>query len=287
MPKRKFLRLALVSSLALGTFVGPASTNAAKMGDTSSDSHVANALFVVKCGFSHTNRDDMIRLPGRPGRSHNHTYVGNKSTKANSTLATLRSAGTTCDRPGDNAAYWMPTLYSGNVPVMPEVAVAYYRRAIRARVTPFPQGFRMIAGNMMASVSQGRRIIAWVCAAPGATATRPFPTGGCPTRSRLFIRVNFPSCWDGRNLDSADHQSHVAYPTRSRCPKSRPVGVPALTLEYRYPAVPRGIPLALASGGRYSGHADFVNSWDRAALELLVDVCLNQRRACGALPIRE
>ena len=39
----------------------------------------------------------------------------------------------------------------------------------------------------------------------------------------------FPSCWDGKSLDSADHKSHMAYPTagaarrtiRSRCRRSR------------------------------------------------------------------
>ena len=45
-----------------------------------------------------------------PGKSHDHTFVGNTSTDASSTLASLQAAGTTCQRPSDKAAYWMPTL---------------------------------------------------------------------------------------------------------------------------------------------------------------------------------
>jgi hypothetical protein len=44
-------------------------------------------------------------------------------------------------------------------------------------------------------------------------------------------------CWDGKNLDSPDHQSHVAYPeigTFERggtCPKSHPVKIPQILYE--------------------------------------------------------
>jgi hypothetical protein len=44
----------------------------------------------------------------------------------------------------------------------------------------------------------------------------------------------FPSCWDGKNLDSDDHQSHVAFPTLVRdgdCPDSHPVRIPTLIIE--------------------------------------------------------
>ena len=37
----------------------------------------------------------------------------------------------------------------------------------------------------------------------------------------------------------------------------------------------------LASGGQYSGHADFVNAWNQAALSKLVASCLNRFRHCG------
>jgi hypothetical protein len=36
--------------------------------------------------------------------------------------------------------------------------------------------------------------------------------------------------------------------------------------------------------GQYSGHADFVNSWQQDGLQRLVDDCLNALRLCGPAP---
>lgn len=50
----------------------------------------------------------------------------------------------------------------------------------------------------------------------------------------LRVEIMFPSCWDGKNTDSEDHQSHVAYPDMvmsGNCPKSHPVSVPGLLFE--------------------------------------------------------
>ena len=41
-------------------------------------------------------------------------------------------------------------------------------------------------------------------------------------------------------------------------------------------------PVELSSGGQYSGHADFINTWDQAVLATLVTKCLNAYRHCGA-----
>jgi len=40
--------------------------------------------------------------------------------------------------------------------------------------------------------------------------TKNFPKSTCGGGWR--VTVTFPSCWDGKNLDSPDHRSHVAYP---------------------------------------------------------------------------
>jgi hypothetical protein len=36
----------------------------------------------------------------------------------------------------------------------------------------------------------------------------------CPGSSYLSAKITFPGCWDGKNLDSPDHRSHMAYPVR-------------------------------------------------------------------------
>ena len=64
---------------------------------------VPGTTFTSFCGFSHRNFDDMIVSPARPGAAHDHTYVGNRSTNAHSTLASLRRARTTCHRDADTA----------------------------------------------------------------------------------------------------------------------------------------------------------------------------------------
>lgn len=51
----------------------------------------------------------------------------------------------------------------------------------------------------------------------------------------LRYQVFFPQCWDGVNLDSADHKSHMAYPIDNfnggSCPSSHPVHVVGLFYE--------------------------------------------------------
>lgn len=39
--------------------------------------------------------------------------------------------------------------------------------------------------------------------------TLDFPKQPCP--AGIMVNVRFPTCWDGKNLDSPDHMSHVAY----------------------------------------------------------------------------
>jgi hypothetical protein len=101
-------------------------------------------------------------------------------------------------------------------------------------------------------------------------------------RVKTFVElhVDFPDCWDGKHLDSPDHRSHMAYSRNYVCPASHPVKVPLIRLMIRYP-ITRGAGVTLASGGQFSGHADFFNAWNQQALESLVDDCLNALRHCG------
>jgi Domain of unknown function (DUF1996) len=96
------------------------------------------------------------------------------------------------------------------------------------------------------------------------------------SKTHLELRVNFPDCWDGKHLDSLDHRSHMAYSRDFVCPRSHPVKVPLIQLMIRYPLV-SGKDVTLASGGRFSAHADFVNAWDERALVRLVDDCFHGR----------
>jgi len=237
--------------------------------------------FVQNCGFSHRAPDDPIVFPGKAGASHDHTFVGNTTTNASSTYASLRSGATTCQRRADTAGYWVPTLLENGAPVLPLGATIYYRRGTLAPVTTFPNNLRIVAGDATATAPQGRRVTFWSCGAmSGVPPSETVPT--CPATRGSFLRlhVRFPSCWDGRRLDSPDHKSHLAYAVGRRCPSTHPVSVPAITQIFRYPSR-GGEGFSLASGGQYSAHADFVNAWRPRVLERLVDECLNALVHCG------
>ena len=237
--------------------------------------------FVGSCTFSHMAMDDPIVYPRQPGASHDHSFVGNTTTNAFSTVRSLRAGSSTCKRDGETAAYWMPTLLLNGQMVAPAGATIYYRRKTLAPLHTFPAGLKLIAGDRHATSAQGLQITYWNCgAASSVPASTDVPT--CPnTRGQgLRLHVNFPSCWDGKHLDSADHQSHMAYALRGACPESHPIGLPAISLIYRYP-ITGGSGVTLSSGGRFSAHADFFNAWRQGTLVSLVNGCLNALRHCG------
>jgi len=230
--------------------------------------------FVHNCRFTHAAPDDPIVYPGKPGLSHFHTFVGNRTTNAFSTSASLRSSGTTCGRSADRSAYWVPALYQGSKLILPTLATVYYRRFTLAPVHPFPNGLRMIAGDSGSTSAQRMRVTFWDCG-----FLEPVPHSAhiltCPRGASLHLNIVFPQCWDGRHLDSPDHKSHMAYMWKGKCPASHPVPVPALATLFSYPTR-GGKDISLSSGGLFSGHADFISAWDPKALRELVDGCLNR-----------
>jgi Domain of unknown function (DUF1996) len=237
--------------------------------------------FIGNCRFSHRAMDDPIVFFGLPGASHDHSFVGNRTTNAFSTTDSLLSGSTTCRRSTETAAYWMPTLSVDGNAVAPEGATIYYRRRTLKRVTAPPAGFKMIAGDAAATSPQSIRVTYWNCGAGAGVPPSSTPPA-CPSGrgSQLRLHVTFPSCWNGATLDSPNHKAHIAYPTRGRCPSGYTVAIPQISLIYRYPVT--GVhTFELASKGVYSAHADFFNAWDQAALEDLVDSCLNALRHCG------
>jgi hypothetical protein len=161
----------------------------------------------------------------------------------------------------------------GGRAVEPLGAVAFYARRTFARVQPFPAGLKVVAGNAAAQTPQSRRVTFWSCGGRDASSTLPICRDG--RHSSLRLTVNFPDCWDGRRLDSADHKSHLAYSSNGRCPSSHSTEVPAISLVIYY-GVAGSRTAELSSGGEFSGHADFVNAWDQRVLAALVDRYLNR-----------
>lgn len=244
--------------------------------------------FLTVCKFSHRATDDPIVAPNLPGGSHSHDFFGNQSTNNGSTYESLvANKVTTCNRTGDTAAYWAPSLLIGGRIVQPQRINAYYRTGGKdpESIQAFPAGLKVVAGNSKATAPQDLRIVSWGCAmVEGAPAPSTTPVT-CPfdgVRNGLKLRIRFMDCWDGANLDSADHASHMAYSRRGLCPATHPVPVPAILMNVVYPTA-GGPGAVLASGNSpYTGHADFFNAWDQPTLQMLVANCLNANVHCGA-----
>ncbi len=95
--------------------------------------------------------------------------------------------------------------------------------------------------------------------------------------------LDFPQCWNGRDLDSPDHKSHMAYPVNGDCPATHPVpGAeaapgPALSGE-RHPRPASGWP----RGGGFTMHGDFFNAWPVDEMARRVNDCIRPIIKCGA-----
>ena len=71
---------------------------------------------------------------------------------------------------------------------------------------------------------------------PEATALRQeLPTKQfIDSCTQIRTEQYFPSCWDGKNVNSTDHKSHMAYPfdiNGGECPSTHPVRTPTLLYE--------------------------------------------------------
>lgn len=240
------------------------------------------AQFVVECSLAHTAPDDPIVHPGRPGASHDHAFFGSTATDAHTSAQDLLGTPTTCDHQLDHAAYWTPVLIGQDaVVVAPQRLTGYYRTGLgadAAAVQPYPLGLAMIAGSAAATEPQPVEVVAFSC---GRGLRRSATPDVCAPNQHLSMWLTFPDCWDGRNLDSDDHVSHVAYSAAGACPADHPVAIPQLQVVVEYPAGVDVTTMQLASGGWLTGHGDFLNAWDPAALEREVRVCLRRGKVCG------
>ena len=222
--------------------------------------------FVLRCRFTHRNNDDAIVFPGEPGRSHNHSYVGNFSVDASTQPGALLGGRTSCDFDADSSAYWAPTLYVGRRSVQPLAGFAYYIKRTSSDVVAHPAGLKMIAGNAAALRPQSTRIAAWSCGELGGG--RKFATIPACARSHLLqLQITFPNCWQGTSLDGPNHKLHMAYASAGTCPASHPIALPTLVLILLYPEVPVQ---AQVASGRFGIHADFMNGWNQEVLARLV-----------------
>lgn len=210
-------------------------------------------------------------------------FFGSRRSNAFSTLSSLLAGRSGCDDSRNTSAYWFPEpqLRSGRAATIWERTRVYYMKAGLPRVRPIPRGLRMIAGDPDDKIVPGEA--GFVCRPvrrPGRNGT---PRGGrlstrCPNGSNLGVSIVFPNCWNGRDLDSPDHRSHVRYSTKRRCPKGW-VPIPQIRVSIStFRGTWKG---HLSSGGPRSVHADVIAAPQPGLMRDVVG-CLNGTRRCPA-----
>lgn len=245
---------------------------------------VGGGVFSVKCDFSHSAQVDPIVAPGVAVTlsDHEHDFFAARSVSSDSTIDSMHFGGTTCPLSVDTAGYWIPSLYKNGQKVEPLYAFIYYRAPQDVAVTPFPADLRIIAGGdtrTPPAPSRPQLSLSWACSDSSPFFSRP---SNCGSR-KIKAHIHFPECWDGVNLDSANHRSHLAYASGRTCPSTHPVLLPRLSLHITY-GIQNGTGATLSSDHAAPGgtqlHADFWNTWNQEFLEFLVVTCLNTGRSC-------
>jgi hypothetical protein len=263
--------------------------------------------FESRCGTNaekHHNPDNFIVAPGvRNGAHHTHDYVGNVSADANSTNESLAAADTTC-RAGDLSTYYWPVIrvraaegteevideenpHNAGTIAAPSRVQLRFRGNPTGRVVAMPEFIRVITGDAKASTNGGANANAkWTCTGFTNRITTKYPL--CPRGSAVQRILDFPSCWDGENTDSANHRDHIAFPdpNTGACPTGTQA-VPQLRISITY-----DIPTDIQQKGQYqldafpeenhnpaSDHNDFANVNSDQTMTAITD-CINTGRTC-------
>ncbi|MER5399355.1 DUF1996 domain-containing protein [Streptomyces sp. NPDC002599] len=273
--------------------------------------------FASSCGVNANglfNSDNVIVAPGvTNGAHHFHDYIGNQSNTAFASDDDLAKADTSCQDKGDKSSYFWPVVRlqngkqerdagapgggtEGNAGqiVTPEQVTLTFVGNPRSKVTEMPRLLRIITGDAKAFVNGPANANAsWSCTGfEDRQLKDKYPL--CPQGSDVVRTFKFQSCWDGANIDSANHRTHVAFAdAQGNCPgnfKAIPQLVQRIVYDIDAPS--------LQDGGRTSplfavdsfpenlhkpitDHGDFINVFDEGTMKNVVD-CINNGKKCGA-----
>lgn len=276
--------------------------------------------FRFLCAPGHLGYDDPIVMPGQPGKFHLHQFFGNTATDAHSTYDSLRTTGdSTCLNALNRSAYWQPAMlqeqYDGTLQVVvPDFHNIYYKR--RPTSDPYfaktgtipkdiPRGLRFIFGWQPGDTGSPAK---FKCLSPDANSnvspdwrkTMREALNDCSANGggKLDISVTSPPCWDGKNLDSTDHRSHMSYMQRdestgwvSKCPASHPYALPVYTNQAIYSVLPSDRPetwhlssdhMAPDMPPGYTFHTDYFMAWEDTTLSRWMRACIDKLLSCAS-----
>lgn len=269
-------------------------------------------FFMKSAGIS---QNDIVVNPNCKNCTHAHWFWGNKEviTNARKDPAKLLENCVSTNRGGaaNCSAYWAPAMVDisdGSVQAYGEL-FAYYKvhpiilgwlQAQGKKVEVPPLGLRFVSGqssntigyttNEATNGSIPRMVFGCTNAAGVNTASHQTSIPPCPQGGTVTALIESPHCWDGVNLDSVDHWSHMALALPSgACPSTHPI-VASTPSSYGLTVAvtkPEGTLNWMLSSDNYvkdgynggrSGHIDWINGWKPEFHQAFTEACINGRR---------
>ncbi|WP_435834110.1 DUF1996 domain-containing protein, partial [Streptomyces albogriseolus] len=279
--------------------------------------NASTGTFTSECGVNANgvfNSDNVIAAPGvSNGAHHFHDYIGNQATNAFVSDDELTRAETSCEDQRDKSSYYWPVLRlqngteerdaqspgggiegnAGEIVTPKDVTLTFVGNP-KGKVTAMPRLLRIITGDAKSFVNGPANANAsWSCTGfEDRQLKDKYPL--CPEGSDVVRSFAFQSCWDGRNIDSANHRTHMAFTdAEGNCPagfQPIPQLVQRIVYDVDAPSLEDGgktVPLFAVDSfpeqlhKPITDHGDFINVFEEDLMNEMV-ACINEGRTCGA-----